>query len=83
MPVQLANSEYRAAAETTAKTAARDLDELAEKGILRPEGAGRGARYVRSERSPDKRDFRSCLRIGTYSGQSSIGTSRPGTLISQ
>jgi predicted HTH transcriptional regulator len=48
MPVQLTNSECRAAAETTAKTAARDLDELVEKGILRPEGAGRGARYVRS-----------------------------------
>jgi ATP-dependent DNA helicase RecG len=46
--VQLTNSEYRAAAETTAKTAARDLDELVEKGILRREGAGRGVRYVRS-----------------------------------
>jgi predicted HTH transcriptional regulator len=45
---QLTNSEYRAVAEATAKTAARNLDELVEKGILRREGAGREVRYLRS-----------------------------------
>jgi predicted HTH transcriptional regulator len=44
----ITNSEYRKATGAIAKTAARDLDELVEKGILRREGAGRGVRYVHS-----------------------------------
>jgi len=44
----MTNSEYRKATGAIAKTAARDLDELVEKGILRREGAGRGVRYSRS-----------------------------------
>jgi predicted HTH transcriptional regulator len=42
------NTEYHKATGAIAKTAARGLDELVEKGILRREGAGRGARYSRS-----------------------------------
>lgn len=44
----MTNAEYRKATGAIAKTAARDLDELVEKHILRREGAGRGVRYVRS-----------------------------------
>jgi ATP-dependent DNA helicase RecG len=45
---RLTNLEYRVATGTIPKTAARDLDELVEKGILRREGRGRGVYYVRS-----------------------------------
>lgn len=44
----MTNTEYRKTTGAIAKTAARDLDELVEKGILRREGAGRGVRYRRS-----------------------------------
>lgn len=44
----MTNSEYRKATGAIAKTAARDLEELVEKRILRREGAGRGVRYVHS-----------------------------------
>lgn len=44
----MTNSEYRKATGAIGKTAARDLEELVEKRILRREGAGRGVRYVHS-----------------------------------
>lgn len=44
----MTNSEYRKATGAIVKTAARDLEELVQKRILRREGAGRGVRYVHS-----------------------------------
>jgi ATP-dependent DNA helicase RecG len=44
----ITNSQYRKATGAIAKTAARDLEELVEKGVLRREGAGRGVRYTHS-----------------------------------
>lgn len=46
----MTNSEYRKATGAITKTAARDLEELVEKGVLHREGAGRGVRYIRSGR---------------------------------
>jgi ATP-dependent DNA helicase RecG len=54
---RLTNLEYRVATGTIPKTAARDLDELVEKGILRREGRGRGVYYVRSGHYRDNQDI--------------------------
>jgi predicted HTH transcriptional regulator len=43
---RITNSEYRNLASVTSKTAARDLEELVEKGVIERLGERRGAHYV-------------------------------------
>ena len=43
--LRITNSEYQALTGVSRATAKRDLDELVKVGVLKPEGAGRSARY--------------------------------------
>jgi predicted HTH transcriptional regulator len=52
---RITNAEYRTLAGLTAKTAARDLDDLVSKGVLLRVGERRGTYYVRAPKSDMKR----------------------------
>jgi len=41
----ITNADYQKVAGCSQRTATRDLNELAQKGVIAPEGKGRGARY--------------------------------------
>lgn len=62
---QITNAEYQQLTGATRKTAARDLEYLVTCGLLRPEGSGRGAYYIRTKSR--KRDFNET--IGTFSAE--------------
>lgn len=46
----ITNSDYQRVAGCSQRTATRDLNELAHKGLIAPEGKGRGARYRLSKK---------------------------------
>ena len=50
---RFANSDYQAATGTSRATAKRDLEELIAKGLIVPQGSGRGAYYEFARKRPN------------------------------